>query len=212
MKELHAVVGRRLVALIISCLAIFIVKSAWAQPLGVRVAGIEVTKSNAKDLMKAIGASQGTGKMSYDIASRTLTLENVRLTLGGTTHAIESTSSLTDFSIELKGQNEIQLRSGRLDLAAPKNIIKGTGSLVCVSQGAATIFLDGSELTVAGGCTVDVTGMWGISGDAGYTEKLIVRKGATLKAKGNSASISDLKEIFLEEGVSITTPLNAKIV
>lgn len=127
MKELHAVVGRRLVALIISCLAIFIVKSAWAQPLGVRVAGIEVTKSNAKDLMKAIGASQGTGKMSYDIASRTLTLENVRLTLGGTTHAIESTSSLTDFSIELKGQNEIQLRSGRLDLAAPKNINKGNG-------------------------------------------------------------------------------------
>lgn len=212
MKELHAVVGRRLVALIISCLAIFIVKSAWAQPLGVRVAGIEVTKSNAKDLMKAIGASQGTGKMSYDIASRTLTLENVRLTLGGTTHAIESTSSLTDFSIELKGQNEIQLRSGRLDLAAPKNIIKGTGSLVCVSQGAATIFLDDSELTIADGCTVDVTGMWGIAGYAGYTETLIVQKGATLKAKGNDGSIKDLKEIRLEEGVSITAPLNAKIV
>ena len=53
-------------------------------------------------------------------------------------------------------------------------------------------------------------GAWGITGDMGLSEILLV-KASTLKAKGEKGSISDLKDIKLEDCV-ITAPANAKVV
>lgn len=214
MKEIYFVMKRRFVFLLATIVALTAMgtTSIWAQEsLGVTVAGVEVTSANAADLMKEIG--KGTGKISYDVESHTLTLDGVNLAIDDTTNPIETSSDLSNFTIELKGDNVITSKGGRFDLASPNNTIKGSGSLSYDASAAVAIFLDNSNLTILtieGGCTVDVKGAWGITGDMGLSEILLV-KASTLKAKGEKGSISDLKDIKLEDCV-ITAPANAKIV
>ena len=215
MKEIYFVMKRRFVLLLATIVALTAMgtTSIWAQePLGVTVAGVEVTSANAADLMKEIvkEIGNGTGKISYDASSFTLTLDGVKMAIEDFTNPIQTSSELNDFIIELKGDNEITSKGGRLELSSLNNVIKGSGSLSYDASAAVAIFLDNSNLTIEGGCTVDVKGAWGITGDMGLSEILLV-KASTLKAKGEKGSISDLKEIKLED-CAITAPTNAKIV
>lgn len=215
MKEIYFVMKRRFVFLLATIVALTAMgtTSIWAQEsLGVTVAGVEVTSANAANLMKEIvkEIGNGTGKISYDASTFTLTLEGVKMAIDDSTNPIQTSSELNDFIIELKGDNVITSKGGRLELSSLNNIIKGSGSLSYDASAAVAIFLDNSNLTIEGGCTVDVKGAWGITGDMGLSEILVV-KASTLKAKGDRGSITDLKDIKLEDCV-ITAPANAKIV
>ena len=100
MKEIYFVMKRRFVFLLATIVAFTAMgtTSIWAQEsLGVTVAGVEVTSANAADLMKEIG--KGTGKISYDVESHTLTLDGVNLAIDDTTNPIETSSDLSNFTI-----------------------------------------------------------------------------------------------------------------
>lgn len=211
LKEIYSIMRRRIVMLVATIVALASMSSVVSKAqssLGVSVAGVAVTKTNAADLVKKIG-NKGSGKISYDIASHTLTLEGETLPLKDLTKGIETTSDLGDFTIELKGKNVINTKDDCIRLGSLKNVIKGEGSLTCVSSGASAISIDESQLSIEGGCVVDGQGSWGVSGTTN-TEPLTV-KASTLKAQGEQGSITDLKEISLEDCV-ITAPVNAKII
>ncbi len=173
---------------------------------GLKIAGVSINASNAADILKKTG--KGSGKMSYDAASHTLTLENVILD-SGNDNSIESESSLSDLTIILKGENLITQKKGRINLGSVKNKITGSGSLKATSLSNAGIYLDESELLITGDCTLELKGAWGICGYAGLTETLII-EGATVKATGTSGSICDIKELFLRDCI-ITSPSGATI-
>ncbi len=178
-----------------------------AQSLGVSVAGKEITSSNAKDIIKALG--KGSGKMSYDPKSHTLTLENVTLN-AGTSNAIQSSSDLDEFTIVLIGENRLShTRGARIELAAKKNKITGTGSLKTVSPTGQGIYIDETELEISGGCTVIAEGTWGICGYDTMTGKLTII-GSKVYAKGDQGSICDLSELVLKD-CKITSPAKAVI-
>lgn len=176
-----------------------------AQSLGVKVAGHDVTSTNASDILKKIGI--GSGKMSYDANTHTLTLENVSLKVEEYVNAIESSSELSTFTIELRGNNKIEHYGGRIDLGAHSNTITGTGALKCISTVNAAIFIDESQLTIQGGCKLDLSGTWGICGDQGLNERLTINA-STVKAQGYDGSICDLGSIKLTD-CTVTSPLGA---
>lgn len=178
MKEIYFVMKRRFVLLLATIVALTAMgtTSIWAQePLGVTVAGVEVTSANATNLMKEIvkEIGNGTGKISYDASTFTLTLEGVKMAIDDSTNPIQTSSELNNFIIELKGDNVITSKGGRLELSSLNNVIKGSGSLSYDASAAVAIFLDNSNLTIEGGCTVDVKGAWGITGDMGLSEILL---------------------------------------
>lgn len=203
-NNFYGTTSRWIVALVVCGL---ITTTSLAQSLGVSVAGKEITNSNAKDIIKALG--KGSGKMSYDPKTHTLTLENVTLDAGAN-NSIQSSSDLDEFTIVLIGENQLShTRGTRMELAAKKNKITGTGSLKTVSPLGQGIYIDETELEISGGCTVFAEGTWGISGYDDTRGKLVVI-GSKVYAKGEFGSICYLNELTLED-CKITSPTNAII-
>ncbi len=195
-------------AIVILTLMIAVITSnSIAQPLGVKVAGVDITDSNSQDILGAIG--MGTGSMKYDKTTHTLTLDNVNLECGNK-DAILATSSLDEFNIVLIGDNVIRQTAGkRIDLRAAKNTISGTGTLDVNSVWGPGIYLDQTELEISGGCTVIASGDWGICGFTTQTGKLTINN-STVMAKGGQGSICDLKELKLID-CALTSPAKATI-
>ena len=110
MKEIYFVMKRRFVFLLATIVAFTAMgtTSIWAQEsLGVTVAGVEVTSANAADLMKEIvkEIGNGTGKISYDASTFTLTLEGVKMAIDDTTNPHKSNGGECNRLITNKKQN-----------------------------------------------------------------------------------------------------------
>ena len=187
---------------------------AKAQDYGIEVKGTPVTARNASSIWT--GTSDGEqGKITFDPATRVLTLDNVVMNCSGTTESISIHEGTPEVTILLKGANVLRHQLGRLSLEGRKITITGKGgSLQSTAKGVACYIDYGCQLTIKGGCTVDVAGDYGIAGDGdegGTSLTIDGEEGTVFKAKGiGMPSMSDLGEIHLKNCV-IVEPYGATI-
>ncbi|WP_297117247.1 peptidase, partial [uncultured Porphyromonas sp.] len=142
------------------------------------------------------------GKVSYDPATKTLTLEDASID-GGERHGIWSTDELT---CVVKGEVSITSNSNWGAMVFDKNaIIKGNGQLTLKSGGCG--IYTGVALLIEG-CTVYAEGVWAIEGKNGTSGESLTIRNASVTAKGTGGSIRDLTNFKLE-GCEITKPAGA---
>lgn len=151
-----------------------------------------------------------SGKVSYDLETRTLTLENAVIEpKNGNAIFFSDADPSLNYTLVLKG-NENKLSQKIAPLASSCTLtITGDGSAKMISKEDCGIFVNyNSTLTITGGCTITAEGKWGISGVFG-SETLII-DGANVNAKGTDGSICDFNEIQLNN-CELTAPADATI-
>lgn len=166
---------------------------------GLMIAGTMVTRGNCGDLSSINGVE---GKASFDPETYTLYLDGATIN-GGSTNAIFMSG---DKELTINVSNNVTLSSDESSvLRLMGNVtINGEGTLnVTAVDSRCGIYM--FKDLVIDRCTVIASGAWGIAGENGSVERLIVRA-ATVKATGGDyASIADLKSLSLL-GCRIVTP------
>lgn len=169
------------------------------EDFGLMIAGTEVTRGNCGDLSSINGVE---GKASFDPKTYTLYLDGATID-GGTTNAIFMSG---DKELTINVSNDVTLSSDESSvLRLMGNVtINGEGTLnVTAVDSRCGIYM--FKDLVIDRCTVIASGDWGIAGENGSVERLIVRA-ATVKATGGDyAPIADLKSLSLL-GCRIVTP------
>lgn len=169
------------------------------EDFGLMIAGTEVTRGNCGDLSSINGVE---GKASFDPETYTLYLDGATID-GGTTNAIFMSG---DKELTINVSNDVTLSSDESSvLRLMGNVtINGEGTLnVTAVDSRCGIYM--FKDLVIDRCTVIASGDWGIAGENGSAERLIVRA-ATVKATGGDyAPIADLKSLSLL-GCRIVTP------
>ena len=167
------------------------------------IAGHRVTSANCYDLTVIPGVS---GRASYDPDNKTLTLEGAKLNAEGDNFCIWS--KIDGLTIKVSGTNELNAElSAAVEVYAPATITDG-GTLNAESRSGCGIYAGETNLTIKD-CIVNAKGKYGITGQVGSKEKLLISK-ATVTAEGWDGSICDFKEITLED-CAITQPAGAVV-
>ena len=167
------------------------------------IAGHRVTSANCYDLTVIPGVS---GRASYDPDNKTLTLEGAKLNAEGDNFCIWS--KIDGLTIKVSGTNELNAElSAAVEVYAPATITDG-GTLNAESRSGCGIYAGETNLTIKD-CIVNAKGKYGITGQVGSKEKLLISK-ATVTAEGGDGSICDFKEITLED-CAITQPAGAVV-
>ena len=169
---------------------------------GIKIAGVDVTKKNCKDLSVIDGVD---GKMSYDPETKTLTMEDVTINITGEKVGIWN-RDVKGLKINLVGNNTITANEASITIGQPSTI-SGYGTLRLKSSDNCGIFLP-SSLTVEG-VTIYAEGKWGIAGQTFQTSgNELTICNAYVEATGSSGSICDLQNLVLD-GCAITQPVGA---
>ena len=164
------------------------------------IAGVRVTSANCSDLSVIPGVK---GKVSYDPTTKTLTLEDASIDVGGKRQGIRSNDELT---CVVKGKVSITSKNDWSAMEFDKNaIIKGNGQLTLKSRESCGIFM---EALLIEGCTVYAEGVFGIAGKDGSSGESLTIRNASVTAKGTEGSICALANLKLE-GCEITKPAGA---
>ena len=167
---------------------------------GIKIAGVDVTKKNCKDLSVIDGVD---GKMSYDPETKTLTMEDVTLnpayTIGIQNKDVEG------LKIKLVGNNTITAKSVCITINKTSTI-SGSGTLRLKSSENCGIYVT-SSLTVEG-VKLYAEGEYGVAGIYGVSGEMLSLRNAYVEATGNSGSICDLQSLVLD-GCAITQPTGA---
>ena len=170
---------------------------------GIKIAGVDVTKKNCKDLSVIDGVD---GKMSYDPETKTLTMEDVTINITGEKVGIWN-RDVKGLKINLVGNNTITANEAVITIRQPSTI-SGSGTLRLKSSDNCGIFLP-SSLTVEG-VTIYAEGKWGIAGQTLQTSgNVLTICNAYVEATGSSGSICDLQNLVLD-GCAITQPEGAE--
>ena len=170
---------------------------------GIKIADVDVTKKNCKDLSVIDGVD---GKMSYDPETKTLTMEDVTINITGEKVGILN-RDVKGLKINLVGNNTITANEAVITIRQPSTI-SGSGTLRLKSSDNCGIFLP-SSLTVEG-VTIYAEGKWGISGQTLQTSgNVLTICNAYVEATGSSGSICDLQNLVLD-GCAITQPEGAE--
>ena len=167
---------------------------------GLLIADVQVTSANCSDLSVIDGV---TGKVTYDPATKTLTLEDASID-GGQRRGICSTDELT---CVVKGEVSITSNNWHAMMFYKNAIIKGTGQLTLKSREEGCGIYTEAALLIEG-CTVYAEGYCGIAGKDGESGESLTIRNATVTAKGSYGSIRDLANLTLE-GCEITKPAGA---
>ena len=170
---------------------------------GIKIAGVDVTKKNCKDLSVIDGVD---GKMSYDPETKTLTMEDVTINITGEKVGIWN-RDVKGLKINLVGNNTITANEAVITIRQ-QSTISGSGTLRLKSSDNCGIFLP-SSLTVEG-VTIYAEGKWGIAGQTLQTSgNVLTICNAYVEATGSSGSICDLQNLVLD-GCAITQPEGAE--
>ncbi|WP_297118444.1 hypothetical protein, partial [uncultured Porphyromonas sp.] len=167
---------------------------------GFEIAGVKVTSANCSDLTAIPGVK---GKVSYDPATKTLTLEDASIDGGEQRDGIWSNDQLT---CVVKGKVSITSTNMNAMAFAKNAIIKGNGQLTLKSSEVCGIYTEAALLIE--GCTVYAEGVFGIAGRNGTSGESLTIRNASVTAKGTEGSICDLANFTLE-GCEITKPAGA---
>ncbi|WP_308556638.1 peptidase [uncultured Porphyromonas sp.] len=167
---------------------------------GLAIADVQVTSANCSDLSVINGV---TGKVTYDPATKTLTLEDASIDVGQNI----GISSYDELTCVVKGEVSITSGNDRNAMVFYNNaIIKGNGQLTIKSPVGSGIHTEAALLIE--GCTVYAEGYCGIAGKDGESGESLTIRNATVTAKGSYGSIYNLTNFTLE-GCEITKPAGA---
>ena len=166
---------------------------------GLEIAGVEVNSANCSDLSVIPGV---TGKVTYDPATKTLTLEDASID-GGQRQGICSTDELT---CVVKGEVSITSNNSNAIEFHQNAIIKGNGQLTIKSPEGWGIYT--VDALLIEGCTVYAEGKCGIAGFDGTSGESLTIRNASVTAKGTAGSIRNLANFTLE-GCEIAKPTGA---
>ena len=161
------------------------------------ICGTQVTSDNCGDLSGIYGVE---GTVKYDPDSKILTLEGAKLNAHPCIR-----SEIDGLTIKVSGTNELDAGGVAAVVYAPTTIT-GSGTLNVTSRSDCAIYAPGTNLTIKD-CIVNAKGVFGIAGEDGSKEKLLISK-ATVRAEGERGSICDFKELTLED-CAITQPAGA---
>lgn len=163
------------------------------------IAGTEVTRDNCDDLSSIDGVE---GKASFDPETYTLYLDGATID-GGTTNAVFMSGG-KELTINVSNDVTLTNDDAAVLMLEGNATINGEGTLNVASRGDRCGIYMFKDLVIDR-CTVIASGSWGIAGEDGSVERLIVRA-ATVKATGGDyAPIADLKSLSLL-GCRIVTP------
>lgn len=169
---------------------------------GIKIAGVDVTALNCKDLSVIDGVD---GKMSYNPETKTLTMEDVTINITGENVGIWN-KEVKDLKINLVGNNTITSNNSCIT-TVDQTTIGDFGTLRLKSHNSSSIFITSSPLTVEN-VKLYAEGQWGITG-YDYSETcMLTLRNAYVEATGSSGSICDLQNLVLD-GSSITQPTGA---
>ena len=170
---------------------------------GIKIADVDVTKKNCKDLSVIDGVD---GKMSYDPETKTLTMEDVTINITGEKVGIWN-RDVKGLKINLVGNNTITANQAGITIGQPSTI-SGSGTLRLKSSDNCGLFLP-SSLSVEG-ISLYIEGLWGISGQIFQTSgNVLTICNAYVEATGSSGSICALQNLVLD-GCAITQPNGAE--
>ena len=161
---------------------------------GIKIAGVDVTALNCKDLSVIDGVD---GKISYDPETNTLTMEDVTINITGENAGIWN-RGVKDMKINLVGNNTITSNK--------TSTISGSGTLRLKSSGNCGLYMH-TSLTVEG-VKLYAEGKYGVAGDDGMSGEILTLRNSYVEATGSSGSICDLQNLVLD-GCSITQPTGA---
>ena len=169
---------------------------------GIKIAGVDVTALNCKDLSVIDGVD---GKISYDPETNTLTMEDVNINITGENAGIWN-RGVKDMKINLVGNNTITSSEACFTINKTSTI-SGSGTLRLKSSGNCGLYMH-TSLTVEG-VKLYAEGKYGVAGDDGTSGEILTLRNAYVEATGSSGSICDLQNLVLD-GCSITQPNGAE--
>ncbi len=170
---------------------------------GLKIAGVDVTKKNYKDLSVIDGVD---GKISYNPETKTLTLEDVTINIVGEKAGIWN-KEVKGLKINLVGNNTITSSKACISINKTSTI-SGSGTLRLKSSDNCGLYLP-SSLTVEG-ISLYTEGSWGIAGYASQKSgNVLTICNAYVEATGSKGSIIDVEDLLLD-GCSITQPNGAE--
>ena len=170
---------------------------------GIKIAGVDVTALNCKDLSVIDGVD---GKISYNPETKILTMEDVTINITGEKVGIWN-GGIKGLKINLVGNNTITSSEACISISETSTI-SGSGTLRLKSSGNCGIYLP-SSLSVEG-ISLYTEGLCGIAGQVFQTSgNVLTICNAYVEATGSSGSICDLQNLVLD-GCSITQPEGAE--
>ena len=169
---------------------------------GLKIAGVDVTKKNYKDLSVIDGVD---GKISYNPETKTLTMEDVTINIVGENAGIWN-KEVRGLKINLVGNNTITSSKACISINKTSTI-SGSGTLRLKSSDNCGLYLP-SSLAVEG-ISLYTEGSWGIAGYASQKSgNVLTICNAYVEATGSLGSVCDLQNLVLD-GCSITQPTGA---
>ena len=168
---------------------------------GIKLAGVDVTSLNCKDLSVIDGVD---GKINYNSETKTLTMEDV--TINTTDFNGIWNRYIKGLKINLVGNNTITSSVACISIIEPSTI-SGSGTLRLKSSGNCGLYLP-SSLSVEG-ISLYTEGKWGIAGKVDQTSgNVLTICNAYVEATGGAGSILDVEDLLLDV-CSITQPIGA---
>ena len=125
---------------------------AWAEDYNFSIVGIEITSENYADLKTTLGDHLKKGNVTYDPATKTLTLEDAEI---DSPQEEEYAVRASDLTITLSGKSKITKGNKEAAMLLYRSIINGTGELTIDNI---TVGYQ-SSLTVKD-VTLNVIGLW----------------------------------------------------
>ena len=180
---------------------------------GIKIAGVDVTRKNCKDLSVIEGVS---GTVSFDAASKTLTLDNA--TIVSTKEPAIINNQCEGLVIKVLGKNDITATKAVGVKVVRPTTVSGIGgsSLLNVKAGYSAMYMASTPLTIQD-CEVTAVGTYGITGN-GINKDVLTIRNSRVKAKGGEGdlndyedygSITDLNDLVFE-GCHFTLPEDAR--
>ena len=168
---------------------------------GFKIAGVEVTSENCKDLSVIEGVE---GKISYNPETNTLMMQDA--TIDNVDNGIFINSS-EGLNIEVLGDNSITTENVCITGWASPCRIGGSGTLRLKSAESAGIYAYNSQAVIVG-IKLYTEGLYGIGGNNGESGEMLSLRNAYVEATGSNGSICDFQNVVLD-GCSITQPADA---
>ena len=168
---------------------------------GFKIAGVNVTKKNCKDLSVIDGVD---GKISYNPETKTLTMEDVTINVADNSGIWNS--SVKGLKIVLVGNNIITSSSSCIKIDKTSTI-SSSGTLILKSSENCGIYMKLTSLTVEG-VKLYTEGKYGVAGFDGISGETLTLRNAYVEATGSLGSVCDLQNLVLD-GCSITQPTGA---
>ena len=169
---------------------------------GIKIAGVDVTALNCKDLSRIDGVD---GKINYNPETNSLTMEDVTINITGEKVGIWN-RGIKGLKINLVGNNTITSSEACITIYKTSTI-SGSGTLRLKSSSDCGLYMKSSSLTVES-VKLYAEGIYGVAGFDGVSGETLTLRNAYVEATGSDGSICDLQNLILD-GCSITQPTGA---